>query len=162
MQKSFLPHFVKQDDDTFYVTGYDNDGLECGGYNVVRKSPGRIVTRVWPYPDYPQATITKFDGVTNLKKRQREMTLDEKANDRMEHICLWPSHTEHFGERNDTFYKRYWKMISRTHSSIQCLLDKEKSNPAAPIKLSGIIRFMTIDACSMLLMQVVGLYGSKL
>ncbi|GJW19445.1 hypothetical protein Tco_0026881 [Tanacetum coccineum] len=41
-------------DDTFYVTGYDNDGLECGGYNVVRKCLGRIVTRVWPYQDYPQ------------------------------------------------------------------------------------------------------------
>ncbi|GJU41318.1 hypothetical protein Tco_1194275 [Tanacetum coccineum] len=35
------------------ITGYDNDGLECGGYNVVRKRPGRIVTRVWPYQDYP-------------------------------------------------------------------------------------------------------------
>ncbi|GJY26769.1 hypothetical protein Tco_0401495, partial [Tanacetum coccineum] len=164
MQKDILLHFVEQGDDTFYVTGYDNDGLECGGYNVVRKRSGRLVTRVWPYQDYPQMlptdflfgldqnaalsisanginydvrverveigdrtgvfkyqlneddwnalveavglewgmlvvftktnlntlglmafhscgnqeTITKFDGVTNLKKRQHDITLDEK------------------------------------------------------------------------------------
>ncbi|GKD27854.1 hypothetical protein Tco_1234068 [Tanacetum coccineum] len=47
-------------DDTFYVTGYDNDGLECGGYNVVRKRSGRLVTRVWPYQDYPQMLPTDF------------------------------------------------------------------------------------------------------
>ncbi|GJT53950.1 hypothetical protein Tco_0989004 [Tanacetum coccineum] len=34
---------MEQGDDTFYVIGYDNDGLECGGYNVVRKHPGRIM-----------------------------------------------------------------------------------------------------------------------
>nr|GEW32302.1 hypothetical protein [Tanacetum cinerariifolium] len=157
MQKAILLHFMEQGDDTFYVTRYDNDGLECGGYNVVRKLPRRIVTRVWPYQDYPQhqlneddwnalveavrlewgmlvffiktdlntlglmdfntcgnkATITKFDGVTNLKKRQHDMTLDEKADDRMEHICLWPGHTKHFGKRNDTFYKRFSSTLDK-------------------------------------------------
>ncbi|GJW51266.1 hypothetical protein Tco_0092617 [Tanacetum coccineum] len=188
MVKAVLLHFVEQGDDTFYVTGYDNDGLECGGYNEVRKRPERIVTRVWPYQDYPQmlpteflsglnqnallsisankinydvhvqrveigdstgvfkyqlneddwnalveavglewgmlvvfkkynlntlglmafhtcgnqATITKFDGFTNLKKRQRELTFDEKD----EKIGIWNTFAycqvtlEHFGERN--------------------------------------------------------------
>ncbi|GJU61124.1 hypothetical protein Tco_1238890 [Tanacetum coccineum] len=183
-------------DDTFYVTGYDNDGMECGGYNVVRKRPGRIVTRVWPYQDYPQnaplsiianrinhdihvqrveigeqtgvfkyqlneddwnalveavglewgmlvvftrtnlntlglmafhtcgkqATMSKFDGVTNLKKRQHDMTLDEKADESMEHICLWPGYTEHFGERNDTFYKRFSSTLDKQRLAISARL----------------------------------------
>ncbi|GJY44368.1 hypothetical protein Tco_0432581 [Tanacetum coccineum] len=52
-----MEHFIEHDDDTFYVTGYDENGYECGGYNVVRTRPSRIVTWVWPYADYPQIFI---------------------------------------------------------------------------------------------------------
>nr|GEX62220.1 hypothetical protein [Tanacetum cinerariifolium] len=46
--------------DTFYVTRYDKNGFECGGYNIVWTRPSRIVTRVWPYADYPQMLPTDF------------------------------------------------------------------------------------------------------
>ncbi|GJX58134.1 hypothetical protein Tco_0289524 [Tanacetum coccineum] len=210
MQKAILLHFVEQGDDTFYVTGYDNDGLKCGGYNVVRKRPGRIVSRVWPYQDYPhmlptdflfgldqnaplsivanrinhdihvqlveigeqtgvfkyqlneddwnalveavglewgmlvvftrtnlntlglmafhtcgkQETMSKFDGVINLKKRKHGMTLDEKADERMEHICLRP--------------------------------DKEKSGAGIFCKLSGLSDMV------MYYVKLVDLYGKNL
>ena len=29
------------------------------------------------------------------------------AGDRMKHICYWPFHTDHFGERQRSFYKSY-------------------------------------------------------
>ncbi|GJX55560.1 retrovirus-related pol polyprotein from transposon TNT 1-94 [Tanacetum coccineum] len=50
----FLGLQIKQMED-----GYDENGFECRGYNVVRKRPSRIVTRVWPYADYPQLKILK-------------------------------------------------------------------------------------------------------
>ncbi|GJS30542.1 hypothetical protein Tco_0491162 [Tanacetum coccineum] len=43
---------------------YDQSGLESGGYNVFRKRPTRIVTRVWPYADYPQ--MLPIDFLTGL------------------------------------------------------------------------------------------------
>ncbi|GJW49875.1 hypothetical protein Tco_0091226 [Tanacetum coccineum] len=199
MVKAVLLHFVEQGDDTFYVTGYDNDGLECGGYNEVRKRPERIVTRVWPYQDYPQmlpteflsglnqnallsisankinydvhvqrveigdstgvfkyqlneddwnalveaATITKFDGFTNLKKRQRELTFDEKDDDRMEHICLWPGHTEHFGERNDAFYKRFSSTLDKQRLPISAKLMKK--HPFMHLYRKALIRHQKIE-----------------
>ncbi|GJX93748.1 hypothetical protein Tco_0348334 [Tanacetum coccineum] len=159
-------------DDTFYVTGYDNDGLKCGGYNVVRKRPRRIVTRVWPYQDYPQMLPTDFlfgldqnallsiianrinhdihvqrveigekTGVFKYQLNEDDWNALVKAvglewgmlvvftrtnlntlgliafhtyvDERMEHICLWPGHTEHFGERNDTFYKRFSSTLDK-------------------------------------------------
>ncbi|GKB30665.1 hypothetical protein Tco_0870066, partial [Tanacetum coccineum] len=156
-----------------YVTRYDENGFECGGYNVVTTHPSRIVTRVWPYTDYPQmlptnflaeinqndplsiranernynvrfarveicagtgvfrlglmafntdgnqTTITDFVGVTNIKKRQREMTAEELANERMNHKCLWPGHSEYFGERNNTFYRRFSSTLAKQRLAIK-------------------------------------------
>nr|GEZ30636.1 hypothetical protein [Tanacetum cinerariifolium] len=147
MKKTILLYFVEKGDDTFYVTIYDNDGLECGGYNVVRKHPGRIVTHVWPYQDYPQMLPTDFlfgldqnallsiignrinhdvhvqrveigeqTGVFKYQLNEDDWNALVEAtmtDERMEHICLWPGHTEHFSERNDTFYKRFSSTLDK-------------------------------------------------
>ncbi|GKB66970.1 copia protein [Tanacetum coccineum] len=42
------------------MIGYDENGFQCGGYNVVRTRPSRIVARVWPYANYPQMLPTDF------------------------------------------------------------------------------------------------------
>lgn len=53
-----LLHFIKQGDDTFYVTCYDDDGYEMGYYPGEIGRPQRIVTRVWPFADYHQVDST--------------------------------------------------------------------------------------------------------
>lgn len=59
--ESRLLHFIKQGDDTFYVTSYDDSGYETGFYPGEMYRPCRIVTRVWPYPDYEQVqSIRKY------------------------------------------------------------------------------------------------------
>ena len=60
--ESRLLHFIQQGEDTFYVTCYDDEGYEHGFYPGVMGRPQRIVTRVWPYPDYNQV-----DRVMNFR-----------------------------------------------------------------------------------------------
>lgn len=52
-------HFIEEGDDSFYVTGYDQDGIESGGYEGVNRQYSRFQTRVTPYTHIPQV-ITKF------------------------------------------------------------------------------------------------------
>ncbi|GJS63619.1 hypothetical protein Tco_0678183 [Tanacetum coccineum] len=144
-----MVHFIEQGDDTFYVTGYDENGFECGGYNVVRTRPSRIMTRVWPYADYPQMLPTDFlAGInqndplsirangrnynvrfarvelgagTGWKQRCLSCSLntDLTADERMHHKCLWPGHSEHFGERNNTFYRRFSSTLDKQRLAIK-------------------------------------------
>lgn len=39
-------HFVEEGDDSFYVTGYYENGAEFGGYDGIRGRPMRFVTRL--------------------------------------------------------------------------------------------------------------------
>ncbi|GJZ86786.1 hypothetical protein Tco_0658396, partial [Tanacetum coccineum] len=152
-----------------------------------RKRPGRIVTRVWPYQDYPQMLPTDFlfgldqnaplsiianrinhdIHVQRVEIREQTGVLKYQLNEddrnalveavglewgmlvvftrtdlntlglmafhtcgkhttmtdeRMEHICLRPGHTEHFGERNDTFYKRFSSTLDKQRLTISARL----------------------------------------
>ena len=53
-------HFVEEGDDSFYVTGYDNNGIESGGYEEVNRPYSRFQTRVTPYPHIPQVMCELF------------------------------------------------------------------------------------------------------
>ncbi|GKC78251.1 hypothetical protein Tco_1129025, partial [Tanacetum coccineum] len=68
---------VKHGDDTVYVTGYDENGFECGGYNVVRTRPSRIVTWVWPYADYPQIGAGTDVFKYQLREEEWESLVEE-------------------------------------------------------------------------------------
>lgn len=52
-------YFIEEGDDSFYVTGYDNDGIEIGGYEDVNQRYFRFQVRVTPYPEIHQV-ISKF------------------------------------------------------------------------------------------------------
>lgn len=47
-------------------------------------------------------------------------------DERLKHICFWPGHREHFGERMDTFYKPYNSTIDQQ-------------------RLVSVVRFIVID-----------------
>ena len=51
----FLLHFIKEGDDTWYVTGYGSNGHEAGGYEVIDRRYSRFQTRVWA-----SATVVHF------------------------------------------------------------------------------------------------------
>ncbi|GKC59673.1 hypothetical protein Tco_1087271 [Tanacetum coccineum] len=55
-----LLHFVEEGDDFFYVTGYNRDGIEFGGYGVNRSTFSRFMTRVLPYPHIPHTLPAGF------------------------------------------------------------------------------------------------------
>ena len=46
-------NFVEEGEDCFYVTGYNSDGKEVGGYNGNRSTYRRFRTNVLPYPHLP-------------------------------------------------------------------------------------------------------------
>ena len=43
----WLLHFIKEGDDTWYVTGYHSNGHEDGGYEGIQERYSRFQTRVW-------------------------------------------------------------------------------------------------------------------
>ena len=43
----YLLHFIKEGDDTWYVTGYHSGGDEAGGYQGIEGRYSRFQTRVW-------------------------------------------------------------------------------------------------------------------
>ena len=45
-------HFIEEGDDSFYVTGYDNDGIEIGGYGDGNQGYSRFQSRVKPYQEF--------------------------------------------------------------------------------------------------------------
>lgn len=47
-------HFVEEGDDCFYVTGYNSDGKEVGGYTGNKSTYSRFKTTVLPEPHLPQ------------------------------------------------------------------------------------------------------------
>ncbi|GKB58986.1 hypothetical protein Tco_0915172 [Tanacetum coccineum] len=50
----------EEGDDCFYVTGYNRDGIEFGGYGVNKSTFSRFMTRVLPYPYIPQTLPADF------------------------------------------------------------------------------------------------------
>ena len=44
-------HFIEEGDDSFYVTGFDNDGKEIGGYGEGNQRFYRFQSRVTPYEE---------------------------------------------------------------------------------------------------------------
>ena len=42
-----LMHFIQEGDDTYYVTGYDKDGIEFGGYPGIEGRFSRFQSREW-------------------------------------------------------------------------------------------------------------------
>lgn len=50
-------HFVEEGDDSFYVTGYYENGAEFGGYDGIRGRPMRFMTRVLPFANIAQVVI---------------------------------------------------------------------------------------------------------
>ena len=43
----WLLHFIREGDDTWYVTGYQSNGHEDGGYEGIQGRYSRFQTRVW-------------------------------------------------------------------------------------------------------------------
>ena len=59
-------HFIEEGDDSFYVTGYDDEGIESGGYEDVNKRYYRFQTRVTPYQEVDQViTIVLYTLIIN-------------------------------------------------------------------------------------------------
>ena len=50
-------HFVEEGDDSFYVTGYYENGSEIGGYDGIRGRLMRYIGRVSPYGSIAQVYI---------------------------------------------------------------------------------------------------------
>ena len=44
--------FIEEGDDSFHVTGYDNDGIEIGGYGDGNQGYSRFQSRVTPYQEF--------------------------------------------------------------------------------------------------------------
>ena len=53
-------HFVEEGDDSFYVTGYYEDGSEFGGYEGILGRPLRFLTRVSPFANIGQVFFYEF------------------------------------------------------------------------------------------------------
>lgn len=52
-----LLHFVEEGDDAYYVTGYNSDGREFGGYNIHAGQFSRSMVHVLPYLDVRQVIV---------------------------------------------------------------------------------------------------------
>ena len=52
-----LLHFVEEGDESFFVTGYNWDGSEFAGYNMIGGRFPRFMSNVTPYLDVPQVII---------------------------------------------------------------------------------------------------------
>ena len=52
-----LLHFVEEGDDCYYVTGYNEDGTEFAGYNLIGGRFPRFMSRVTPYYDVAQVFL---------------------------------------------------------------------------------------------------------
>lgn len=60
-------HFVEEGDDCFYVTGYNQDGTEFGGYNMIARRFSRFQSRVFDFYDLCQVLdIDNYRGVTSM------------------------------------------------------------------------------------------------
>ncbi|PWA94353.1 hypothetical protein CTI12_AA060710 [Artemisia annua] len=55
-----LLHFIQEGDDTFYVTGYDRDGIEFGGYDGIHGRYSRFQSRVRAASNRPQKIPASF------------------------------------------------------------------------------------------------------
>ena len=44
-------HFIEEGDDSFYVTGYNDDGIQIGGYGDGNEGYSRFQSRVTPYQE---------------------------------------------------------------------------------------------------------------
>ena len=58
-------HFVEEGDDSFYVTGYYENGYEFGGYDGIRGRPMRFMTRIAPFGNIDQVFIFYCILMTN-------------------------------------------------------------------------------------------------
>ncbi|GJV97354.1 hypothetical protein Tco_1548931 [Tanacetum coccineum] len=47
------------------------------------------------------------------------MAFDTHADERMNHTCLWTGHSKHFGERNNTFYRRFSSTLDKQRLAIK-------------------------------------------
>ncbi|GKB83322.1 hypothetical protein Tco_0950217 [Tanacetum coccineum] len=106
-----MVHFIEQGDDTFYVTGYDENGFEYGGYNVVRTRPSRIMTRVWPYADYPQAIKASF--LANHPMHQHRKVLVKHQGIQYEMKMKMDYHKEKPERTNHVGIYGKWKQFGR-------------------------------------------------
>lgn len=52
-----LLHFVEEGDDSYFVTGYNWDGSEFVGYNMIAGRFSRFMSNVTPYLDIRQVII---------------------------------------------------------------------------------------------------------
>lgn len=58
-----LMHFIQEGDDTFYVTGYDRDGIEFGGYDGIHGRYSRFQSRVWAAVNRPQVLYFSYVNI---------------------------------------------------------------------------------------------------
>ena len=59
-------HFIEEGDDSFDVTGYDDEGIESGGYEDVNQRYYLFQTRVTPYQEVDQViTIVLYTLIIN-------------------------------------------------------------------------------------------------
>lgn len=54
-----LLHFIQEGDDTWYVTGYESNGNESGGYEGIERRYSRFQSRVWPAANKPQVVLDR-------------------------------------------------------------------------------------------------------
>ena len=52
-----LLHFLEEGDDCYYVTGYNQDGTEFAGYNIINGRFPRFMSRVTPYLEVRQVLV---------------------------------------------------------------------------------------------------------
>ncbi|GJU29074.1 hypothetical protein Tco_1172663 [Tanacetum coccineum] len=108
-------HFVKEADDTFYITGYNHDGIEWQGYEELAKGNIAVKCLILPWDflqDIWKNTFKVYINRIRYKVRHERVQTDPNTVDRKQQTAvgiisqqwhIWEGHVGHYTE-DDVLY----------------------------------------------------------